>query len=596
MTYIYNIYAMRQILFYGIFLFFATMVKGQTDSSKVAISRFEKVSTDTRVNNILIDDRNVIWLSTDRGLIETSGDAEKFITHFENTDIRDAVSDRKDNIWACSSSKLYHVKSQVAYPLPMAGLEVKDIAYLDGNIWIGTNNGLFQFNVSSTKFKQFDEKNSKLASNVIHFVFVDKRRILWVGTDKGYLRIEEDDWDIFDKRIRALATCENNEGQWIVSDNDMFLINQYNRLFPVQLDPSQYSGKINSFVLDSKGRIYIASDILVRYDPYTEKIENYTADAASLSKAALSLACDRNDNIWIGTAGAGFYKLLFGDIAKEQLAASCLIDAQILCHNGSSGAIKVNVTGGTRPYGYRWNRSGLTGNVVSGLGAGYYEVTVTDKNSFTSIASVELKAPAPLQLDVVNNNRVTNTDNPDGSILVKASGGAGGYKYTWSNGQTTENLTGAKAGQYKLVLRDKNGCNLETAHNVKREKFIPELEISKIKVGQKLRINELNFQADSSVITQENYEILEEVFDFMTANKKVVVEIGGHTNTIPPHEYCDRLSTARAKKVAEFLYDRGVGEDRITYKGYGKREPLTESTTAQGRQRNQRVEIKILSM
>ncbi len=596
MKYIYNIYAMRQILIYGIFLFFATMVKGQTDSSKVAISRFEKVSTDTRVNNILIDDRNVIWLSTDRGLIETSGDAEKFITHFENTDIRDAVSDRKDNIWACSSSKLYHVKSQVAYPLPMAGLEVKDIAYLDGNIWIGTNNGLFQFNVSSTKFKQFDEKNSKLASNVIHFVFVDKRRILWVGTDKGYLRIEEDDWDIFDKRFRALATCENNEGQWIVSDNDMFLINQYNRLFPVQLDPSQYSGKINSFVLDSKGRIYIASDILVRYDPYTEKIENYTADAASLSKAALSLACDRNDNIWIGTAGAGFYKLLFGDIAKEQLAASCLIDAQILCHNGSSGAIKVNVTGGTRPYGYRWNRPGLTGNVVSGLGTGYYEVTVTDKNNFTSIASVELKAPAPLQLDVVYNNRVTNPDNPDGSILVKASGGAGSYKYTWSNGQTTENLTGAKAGQYKLVLRDKNGCNLETAYNVKREKFIPELEISKIKVGQKLRINELNFQADSSVITQENYEILEEVFDFMNANKNVVVEIGGHTNTIPPHEYCDRLSTSRAKKVAEFLYDRGVGEDRITYKGYGKREPLTESTTAQGRQRNQRVEIKILSM
>jgi outer membrane protein OmpA-like peptidoglycan-associated protein len=196
----------------------------------------------------------------------------------------------------------------------------------------------------------------------------------------------------------------------------------------------------------------------------------------------------------------------------------------------------------------------------------------------------------------MSNNRVTNPDNPDGSILVKVAGGSGGYKYTWSNGQTSEQLTGAKAGQYKLNVRDKNGCTQEASYNVKREKFIPDLEITKIKVGQKLRINELNFEADSAVITQANYEILEEVFDFMSSHGNVVVEIGGHTNTIPPHEYCDKLSTARAKKVAEFLYERGIGTNRISYKGYGKREPLTDSTTAQGRQRNQRVEIKILQM
>ncbi|MBK9733528.1 MAG: OmpA family protein, partial [Saprospiraceae bacterium] len=64
----------------------------------------------------------------------------------------------------------------------------------------------------------------------------------------------------------------------------------------------------------------------------------------------------------------------------------------------------------------------------------------------------------------------------------------------------------------------------------------------------------------------------------------------------PPHEYCDQLSTARAKKVAEFLYNRGISKSRVTFKGYGKREPLTDSTSAQGRQKNQRVEIKIMSI
>lgn len=108
------------------------------------------------------------------------------------------------------------------------------------------------------------------------------------------------------KNRQILATCENNEGQWFITDKDMFLINPYNRLFPVKLEENQYKGKINEFVIDSKGRIYIASDILVRYDPYQEKIEQFADDAAMLSKSALSLACDKNDNIWIGTGGAGF--------------------------------------------------------------------------------------------------------------------------------------------------------------------------------------------------------------------------------------------------------------------------------------------------
>ncbi|MBK7636141.1 MAG: OmpA family protein [Saprospiraceae bacterium] len=131
---------------------------------------------------------------------------------------------------------------------------------------------------------------------------------------------------------------------------------------------------------------------------------------------------------------------------------------------------------------------------------------------------------------------------------------------------------------------------------MKREKYIPDLEISKVTVGQKLRINELNFKADSSNITSENYDILDEVYMFLNANNTVIVEIGGHTNTIPPHEYCDQLSAGRAKGIADYLIKRGIDAKRVGYKGYGKREPLTDSESLQGRQKNQRVEIKILQM
>ncbi len=577
------------------FLMASLSLLGQVDSSRVSISIFEKVSTDTRVNSIHIDNKNIIWLATNKGLIETTGDGNKFIVHFEGTEIMSVTADKRDNIWAAGSNIVFDQKTKNSFSLPDDGVKISEIAYLKGNIWMGTNNGLYQFSTVNKKFKAYDSENSKMVNNVVNFVHADKNDILWVGTDKGYLRINEDKWEIQDKKYKMLATCENEEGQWIISDNDMFLINKFNRLFPVKLDPSQYKGKINNFVLDSKGRIYIASDILVRYDPYKEVIENYTEDAGTLSKAALSVACDKNDNIWIGTDGAGFYKLLFGDIAAEQLNVICLVDNPINCADDANGALKAIASGGSKPYQYIWSNKG-TNQRISDLRAGIYEVTVTDKYNNVAITSIQLSDPQPLQIEMLTNNRVNNPEKPDGSVSIKVIGGSGNYKYLWSNGLKTQNLTGASSGQYNVTVTDSNNCTVTANFTVQREKFMPDLEISKVTLGQKLRINELNFSADSSGISQENFDILQEVYDFMVANSKVFIEIGGHTNTIPPHEYCDQLSTERAKNVAEFLTNKGIDRSRVSYKGYGKREPLTESTSIAGRQRNQRVEIKILKL
>ncbi|HFA49874.1 MAG TPA: OmpA family protein [Bacteroidetes bacterium] len=126
-------------------------------------------------------------------------------------------------------------------------------------------------------------------------------------------------------------------------------------------------------------------------------------------------------------------------------------------------------------------------------------------------------------------------------------------------------------------------------------KILADLDRSKIKEGQTIRIDKLYFIADSTGITKESYPVLDEVYEFLATNKDVVVELGGHTNNIPEHYYCDRLSTQRAKAVADYLIKKGISKDRLHYKGYGKRKPLVSNSTAYGRKKNQRVEIKILS-
>jgi len=128
------------------------------------------------------------------------------------------------------------------------------------------------------------------------------------------------------------------------------------------------------------------------------------------------------------------------------------------------------------------------------------------------------------------------------------------------------------------------------------EKILKDLDIAVLKEGQKVRIENLYFSVDESQIEESSYPVLEEIFAFLKNNKMVKVEIGGHTNQNCSENYCDKLSKARAKAVCDYLLDKGVSPARLSYKGYGKRFSLNEEKGDESRKKNQRVEIKILSL
>lgn len=132
--------------------------------------------------------------------------------------------------------------------------------------------------------------------------------------------------------------------------------------------------------------------------------------------------------------------------------------------------------------------------------------------------------------------------------------------------------------------------------SIVKQKIIKDLDEKKLVTGQRIKIEKLYFEADSTLIPQESYEVLEEVAEFLKDHDNIKVEIGGHTNGIPKHEYCDKISTQRAKAVANHLIELGVDVENLEYKGYGKRQPIASNNSIQGRKRNQRVEIKILKV
>ncbi len=567
------------------------------DSGKLSITKilFEANDANLRINDIFVDNNNRVLVATDQALIVT-GKSKNDQFFLAGKSIDCVTADKKLNIYAAGGGKLYLVGESKEVKILGTNVATKDIAHKAGKVWLATNQGLMTYTLSSGNWNQFTKDNSKLKSNIINNIRIDSESIMWIGTEKGYLRIKDNKWQVEDKKSNIVATRSNKEGQWMIATDDMWLIDPFNRKYQVGLEKEFYSGKVNDFVIDNKGRVYMASNILVRYNPYKEEVERYGEDVGLLSQKCLTLACDKNNNIWIGTADAGLWTIVFDDVAREQLSATPILEKAISCANANDAIVKLSVSGGKRPYKYKWSDRSLRGNNPSGLKPGSYAVTVTDKIGAEIVSDITITSPEKIVIEILENKRISDAQVNNGYVEIKSSGGSGKLTTTWSNGKKGDIIQNIGAGTYNATVKDENGCVEKRRVRVKKERYIPELDITKVNVGQKLRINELNFQADSTNIDADNFEILDEVYEFLVANPKVVIEIGGHTNTIPPHSYCDELSKNRAKSVSEYIIERGIDKSHITYKGYGKREPLTESTSLSGRRKNQRVEITILSM
>lgn len=123
------------------------------------------------------------------------------------------------------------------------------------------------------------------------------------------------------------------------------------------------------------------------------------------------------------------------------------------------------------------------------------------------------------------------------------------------------------------------------------------IDRSKIRKGMVLRLEKIYFDANKYAIKEECLPALDDLYRFLNNNPDVIVEVRGHTNNRVTNEaLATELSTMRAKSVADWLIAKGISNSRVQYKGYGWTQPIEPNTTPEGRQKNQRVEIKILSM
>ena len=106
----------------------------------------------------------------------------------------------------------------------------------------------------------------------------------------------------------------------------------------------------------------------------------------------------------------------------------------------------------------------------------------------------------------------------------------------------------------------------------------------------------VNFEPESFDLTEQSKLILDEAAITINASPEISkIEVQAHTDYKGSGEANLKLSEKRAASVREYLVSRGVSENRLVAKGYGESMPIADNKTAEGRAKNRRVELKIIS-
>lgn len=161
------------------------------------------------------------------------------------------------------------------------------------------------------------------------------------------------------------------------------------------------------------------------------------------------------------------------------------------------------------------------------------------------------------------------------------------HEYSEGDGEPTEQA------ELQVTVRKQALNAYQAAMNhrcMEEEKLPPPAPIAKI-----TKIADVQFKFDSAKITEPDKQKLDKVLIKLKKLPATKLELIGHTCSLGPTAYNQRLSERRAQSVFDYLVSGGISANHLTLKGYGETRPVADNHTRAGRSRNRRVELRILS-
>ena len=149
----------------------------------------------------------------------------------------------------------------------------------------------------------------------------------------------------------------------------------------------------------------------------------------------------------------------------------------ISCFGSDDGSIELNFEGGVSPITFIWNDDSTAGQNRYNLSPGIYSVLIQDSSGCEIERDFTIIEPQEISIAGVITNAI-DCDNPaSGSIDLQISGGNPPYTFQWSNGATTEDISGLIANNYLVKVTDSKGCSTEKEFVINRQEDL-EIDLS----------------------------------------------------------------------------------------------------------------------
>lgn len=141
---------------------------------------------------------------------------------------------------------------------------------------------------------------------------------------------------------------------------------------------------------------------------------------------------------------------------------------QVSCFGEKNGHIRLNLVGGKAPVTLTWSDDPKAGIERNNISPGTYYVTIKDAKLCEIKETFIITEPLPLALRADVSNSLNCFDANTGAINLVVTGGTQPFKYAWSNGATTEDLTNLPPDNYTVIVTDANGCKQTAAWKITR--------------------------------------------------------------------------------------------------------------------------------
>ena len=247
-------------------------------------------------------------------------------------------------------------------------------------------------------------------------------------------------------------------------------------------------------------------------------------------------------------------------------------------------------------------------NIPASSEFAYYSRGITEDN--TDIFRVKLpvfRSPEPVIL-VKGTLIDSKTGKPIGATIIyeRLSDGkevgvvhsnpeTGEYEILLPKGQIYGIRAEAKghiSSSQNLDLRD-TGKDADVQH---KDIALDPIEIARIEPDATINLNNIFFAFNKATLKPESFPELDRIVDLMKKEKTMIVEISGHTDSSGPDDYNMWLSEWRANAVAKYLIQKSIEKDHVKVTFFGETKPAVSNDTKAGRDKNRRVEFKILKM